>query len=107
MFLLLVVSAGCPSAVVRVDDGPQDSFEAGVARVRAQRCSLSAIGTCGSWQWVRESNGFVGTSSYYDPDSGMIVARQTFDDVSETRFEFGQVDCEPVVTELAPCDASG
>ena len=66
----------------------------------------TGIGTCGQWLYVIESSGFHGTRSYFDPQTGLVVAQERFSDHDETDdlFVFGRVECEPEVTDTIPCD---
>jgi len=66
----------------------------------------TGIGTCGAWLYVVESSGYDGTRSYFDPQTGLIVAQERFSDADEVPdlFVFGHVECDPTVTEAIPCD---
>lgn len=86
----------------------EDIYHAVLARARSGECLRlgTAIGTCGQWLYVVESSGYHGTRSYFDPQTGLIVAQERFTDADETDdlFVFGHVECDPAVTDRIPCD---
>ena len=85
----------------------EESFRDALERAQSADCLAfgTGIGMCGAWLYVVESSGFVGTESYYDLRTGLIVAQKSFTDVAGADFfVFGQVECQPEVTETIPCD---
>lgn len=86
----------------------EETYHAAVERARSDDCLRlgTGIGTCGAWLYVVESSGFHGTRSYFDPQTGLIVAQERFTDADEVSdlFVFGQVQCEPEVTDMIPCE---
>ena len=85
----------------------EDTYHAALERARTNECLAlgTGIGTCGPWLYVVESSGYHGTRSYFDPQTGLLVARESFTDSDEVPdlFGFGHVDCEPVVANTIPC----
>jgi hypothetical protein len=85
-----------------------ETYYAVVERAHSNECfgKWTLVGTCGPWLLVVETSGYGGTQSYFDPQTGLIVAQETFTDVAEVPdyFVFGHVECEPSVTETIPCD---
>jgi len=84
-----------------------ESYHTALQRIRSDECFgiWANIGMCGQWLYVGETSGFGGIESYYDSQTGLIIAQKTFTDVAGSeRFVFGHVECEPVVTETVLCD---
>ncbi len=86
----------------------EDTYHDALERARGDECSRlgSGIGTCGPWLYVVESTGYTGTESYFDPQTGLLVAQEWFTDVDEGAAPStdGRIGCEPNVTERIPCD---
>lgn len=84
-----------------------ESYHDAVTRARGDKCARlgTGIGMCGPWLYVLESSGYDGARSYFDQLTGLIVAKEMFNDTGEVsdHFVFGHVDCQPIVTESVPC----
>ena len=83
----------------------EESYHVAVARARGDECFglWANIGTCGGWLFVTETNGYTGTSTYYDPQTGLEVAAESFTDVAEESEYMDTVDCEQNVVETILC----
>lgn len=85
----------------------EETYRAAIERARGEDCLAlgTRIGMCGPWLYVVGSNGYVGAESYYDPRTGLMVAQRQLSDVAESDyFTFGEVECEPTVSETIPCE---
>ncbi|MFQ5462654.1 MAG: hypothetical protein ACE5E5_08515 [Phycisphaerae bacterium] len=85
----------------------EDSYHDALERARGPECMRlgTGIGTCGPWLYVVESTGFTGAASYFDPQTGLLVARRIFDDTGVNDFVFEEnLGCASTVTESIPCD---
>ena len=84
-----------------------DTYHAALERARSDQCSglWTTVGTCEPWLYIMETSGYGGTRSYFDPQTGLIVAQESFTDIAEEpdRFVFGHVECEPTITETITC----
>lgn len=90
-----------------ISDQGADTYHAALERARSDECfgKWTSIGTCGPWLYVSETSGYGGTRSYFDPQTGLIVAQGSFTDVGPVfdRFVFGHVECTPTITETIAC----
>lgn len=91
-----------------ISDQGEETYHAVLERARSDECfgKWTSVGTCGPWLYVVETSGYNGTRSYFDPQTGLIVAQGNFTDVAEDPdyFVFGHIDCESTITETIPCD---
>ena len=78
-----------------VEDEAVGTYDDDLERLMTDCASLFLYswGTCGSHLYILESTGFIATTSYYDADTGIIVAKRFRDDIGTDRSLFGSVDC--------------
>jgi hypothetical protein len=84
----------------------EDTYHDALERARGGACLLFGrhTGTCGSSLYIAEANGYYGEESYFDLQTGLLVAKHFYDDTGLDEFVFGEdLGCERTVTESIPC----
>ena len=84
----------------------EDSYHDALERARGSACLVFGrhTGTCGPWLYIAEANGYYSEESYFDLQTGLLVAKHFSDDIGRDAFVFGEdLGCERTVTESIPC----